>query len=274
VSDQRLQGDGPDTALWPAPPTWWERLAGVRAGVRELLFCLGLYVAYSASRLLASNDMDAALDRGRQLLRLEQPVLLDFEHWLNRLFLEHDVIGILGSFWYSGAHYLVTLGVLVWLWFRCREAYLQARRALIVGTLIALALYLLLPTAPPRFFAEYQDVLVVHSDVGWWGSDASAPKGMGHLTNQLAAFPSLHCGWSLWVALVVHKNVQSALLRAAAWAGAATTAIVVIGTGNHWTLDVVVGWIVVITGVVSVSTATGRPTLVGSTAGGGDHRPG
>ena len=39
--------------------------------------------------------------------------------------------------------------------------------------------------------------------LGWWGSDASAPRGLGELTNQLAAMPSLHVGWAVWVAWVV-----------------------------------------------------------------------
>ena len=55
----------------------------------------------------------------------------------------------------------------------------------------------MLPTAPPRLFGGYTDVLALTSADGWWGGDASAPKGLGGLTNQLAAFPSLHAGWAL-----------------------------------------------------------------------------
>ena len=69
---------------------------------------------------------------------------------------------------------------------------------------------------------------------------------MGELTNQLAAFPSLHAGWALWVALVVRRNTTNYWLRGLAWLHAFITAVVVIGTGNHWILDVAVGWAVVI----------------------------
>jgi hypothetical protein len=92
----------------------------------------------------------------------------------------------------------------------------------------------------------YTDVLSLHAADGWWSTDASAPKGMGQLTNELAAFPSLHAGWALWVALVVRRNTHSYWLRGLAWLHAAITATVVIGTGNHWILDVAVGWAVVI----------------------------
>ena len=124
--------------------------------------------------------------------------------------------------------------------------------------MIALAFYLMLPTAPPRMMDHYVDILKSHSDQGWWGADASAPRGMGHLTNELAAFPSLHAGWSLWCALALHRHARFAVTKVLGWVGALTTAVAVIGTANHWILDVVVGWMVVIAGVVAVAAFTPR----------------
>jgi len=241
----------------------WHRLRHVRSGIRELLFVTVLYIAYTSSRLLASDNAGAAKHRAMQLLQIEEATRLDIEHSVNNFFVHHDTIGLLGCYWYATAHYILTLAVLVWLYLKGRRAYLPARRALLVGTVLALALYLMLPTAPPRFFADqgYVDVLKLHSDEGWWGADASAPKGMGHLTNELAAFPSLHCGWALWVALCVHRNARSWILRILAWLSAAATAIAVIGTGNHWTLDVIVGWMVIIAGVVGVASFTRAPRI-------------
>jgi membrane-associated phospholipid phosphatase len=261
-----------DVATLDAQTSLWRRLAGVRAGVRELIFVTVLYVAYDASRLLASNNMGEAKERARAILHIEQAVGLDIERSLNQFFVRHETIGLLGCYWYSTAHYILTLVVLVWLYTRGRERYLPARRALLVGTVLALALYLMLPTAPPRYFPHlYHDVLLLHADQGWWGADASAPKGMGDLTNQLAAFPSLHCGWSLWVAIMVWKNVKNRVVRLLACLGAALTAISVVGTGNHWTLDVIVGWMVVIAGVVGVSAFSGRPRLLEAASTDGDR---
>ena len=42
-----------------------------------------------------------------------------------------------------------------------------------------------------------------YSSYGWWGGDASAPRGMGGLTNQYAAMPSLHVGWALWCGVML-----------------------------------------------------------------------
>jgi membrane-associated phospholipid phosphatase len=230
----------------------WARTGGVRNGVRELAFVTVLYVLYTSSRLLASDDAKAAMTRARELLRIEKAVDIDWEHSLNTWFVHHDTIALMGCYFYSTAHYIATLAALVWLYFKGRDAYLPARRALLVGTILALALYLMLPTAPPRFMG-YTDVLALHADQGWWGADASAPRGMGDLTNQLAAFPSLHAGWSLWIALYVTRATRNWILRGLAWADAIITALVIIGTGNHWVLDVIVGWMVIVAGVVSVA---------------------
>lgn len=242
----------------------WRRLAGVRRGLLELIFTAALYVMYDSSRLLASNNLGHAKTRAQQLLNIERAIDIDWERAMNTWFTHHDTFGLLACYWYSTAHYILTLVVLVWLYFKGRHAYLPARRALLIGTMLALALYLMLPTAPPRFMG-YTDVLALHTDQGWWGSDASAPRGLGNFTNQLAAFPSLHCGWSLWVAIQVHRNCRNWVVRVLAWIAAAMTAVAVVGTGNHWILDVIVGWMVVIVGVVAVAAFNRDPEPVHAT---------
>lgn len=218
------------------------------AGVRELAVLVTLYVAYSASRLVADDSPGPAAARARDLLDLERGLGLAWEGQLNRLFVDVDWLGLAASFQYATAHYVVTAVALVWLYRRGPTAYLPARRALLVATVAGLVLYLLLPMAPPRFTPDYVDVLHLHAETGWWGAEASAPQGLGGLTNQLAAFPSLHAGWALWVALAVRRTSDHQVLRGLAWAHALVTAVVVVGTGNHWVLDVVAGWAVVVGG--------------------------
>jgi hypothetical protein len=255
---------------WRRLRTLHERRCGWYAGLLEVALIAGLYVLYSASRLLASDDASDALHRAHELVRFERYVGLDWEHPINRFFVEHDTVGLLGSYWYSTAHYIVTLVVLVWLYLRHRDQYVPLRRALVVATVLALGLYLLLPTAPPRFMDGFVDVLNLHSDQGWWGADASAPRGLGHLTNELAAFPSLHAGWSLWVAIAIHEVSRSRVLRTLGWSHAVITAAVIVGTANHWTLDVIVGWLVVLVGSVAVAPFT---PIVGTRPAPASRRP-
>ncbi len=215
-------------------------------GLRELALVALLYVAYTCSRLLAARDRAPALHRAHQLLALEAALGLDREHAVVHFFAVHPMLGLLSCYWYSAAHYLVTPLVLFWLFRQGHREYDPARRALLIATILGLAMYLLLPTAPPRMVAGYPDILSLHASAGWWGSDASAPKGMAGFTNELAAFPSLHAGWSLWVALATHRWARRPTVRLAGWLHAGVTALVVVGTANHWVLDVVGGWLVVI----------------------------
>ena len=217
-----------------------------RRGVREILLIGGLYIFYCITRTFADGDLGPAQDRAGDLLSLEKVLHLDWEQSVNNWFVTHAWAAVPADYWYAAAHYIVTLFVLVWLYRKGAEHYAPARWALVVSCLIALACYLLLPTAPPRMLTGYHDIMSLHSADGWWSTDASAPKGMGGLTNALAAFPRLHAGWALWVALVVRRATRNYWARGLAWVHAVTTAVVVVGTGNHWILDVVLGWALVI----------------------------
>ena len=99
---------------------------------------------------------------------------------------------------------------------------------------------------------SYVDTLALVSQYGWWSSHASAPAGMGGLTNELAAMPSLHVGWAVWVA-VVAWNSGKRTYRLAGVGYALGTSFVVLGTGNHWTLDVLAGAGTVGVGVLATS---------------------
>jgi hypothetical protein len=229
-------------------------------GILELLLILALWVVYSLARLLADTNMGPALRRANELIHVEELLGIRWESPLNQLFTDHRVLGLAGSYWYATLHYVVTAAVLVWLWRLGADRYGPARRALVIGTMLGLLAYISLPTAPPRFIQGYVDVLSLHAADGWWGADASAPRGLGGLTNELAAFPSLHAGWSLWVALALQIYATRYWVRVLGWLYAIGTAIVIVGTGNHWVIDAIVGWMVIIVGWAAAD-AIGRIPL-------------
>lgn len=235
------------TTLLPAGPasTTDERPARTLRGLRELGFVGLVYVAYAASRVFANDALAPAHDRAMRIVDIEGWLLLDVERGVVAWFVDHDVAGLLAAYYYATAHYVVTAVVLGWLYRRRAALYPRARQVLIGSTLVALVGYLVMPTAPPRLIG-LPDLMAMHADSGWWGEAASAPQGMGWMTNQLAAFPSMHAGWALWVALAIMAASSNRALRTAGWAHALLTAVVVVGTGNHWLLDVLVGWGIVV----------------------------
>ena len=122
----------------------------IARGLFEVGLILALYVGYSWSRLLASDDFGLARERARALLSFEKDWHLGFERSVISWFTDIPAIGIPGSYYYATAHYLVTAAALIWLHTRARHVYRPARNALIAATLSGLVIYLLVPMAPPR----------------------------------------------------------------------------------------------------------------------------
>lgn len=217
-----------------------------RETVREPALIAVLYLGYTLSRLLADDDVAAARDAASALLAFQRHLGLDIEAGLNMWTSHHLLAGVLASYWYSTAHYLVTAAVMAYMWVRHRDLYRTARTALVAATVLALLVYLTLPVAPPRLMPGYVDVLAQTSPWGWWGAQASAPRGLGSLTNQLAAMPSMHVGWSVWVALTLGRIAEDPHVRRALWAYPAITTTVVIATANHWAADAIAGALIVV----------------------------
>ncbi|MEV3874257.1 phosphatase PAP2 family protein [Streptomyces sp. NPDC049906] len=227
------------TATGPAPGAapprrWWT----------ELVLVLLVYLAYTAGRLLARGDVTTAVDHGLAILRAEKALSLNAEHPLNRLFTEHAWIGVPADFWYASLHYAVTPVLLVWLFRSRRVEYRAARSWLLISTFLGLIAFTLVPTCPPRLLSVghgFVDTMAQYSSYGWWGAEASAPRGMGGMTNQYAAMPSLHVGWALWCGVILWKYGRGPLMRTAAVVYPLVTTVVVMGTANHYFFDAVAG---------------------------------
>ena len=219
----------------------------------ELLLVAFLYLAYDGSRLLVGGGAGDAVQDARRLFDLEQWLHLDPEHWLNSTFSSQQWLGIPADFAYATLHYLVTPAVLVWLWRRHREHYRRARTWLGATTVLALAGFVLFPAAPPRLMPAgygFTDTMAQHAAIGWWGGSASAPKGLGTMTNEFAAMPSLHVGWALWCGLMLFRHSQDRTIRTLALLYPVVITLVVLGTGNHYLFDCLAGALVLGVGAV------------------------
>ncbi|MCA1219814.1 phosphatase PAP2 family protein [Streptomyces sp. 8L] len=219
----------------------------------EILLLLVVYAAYSAGRLLVRGDIPGAVHHGLAILRIEQHLRIDPEHLLNRVFTRTAVLGVPADFVYASLHYVVTPAVLLWLYRRRPGHYRRARTWLMLSTMIGLIGFTLVPTAPPRLLGSttgFVDTMARYSSYGWWGGQASAPRGLGSITNQYAAMPSLHVGWALWCGVMLWRHARTPLVR---WLGAAypvVITLVVIGTANHYLLDAVAGVTVMAVGAL------------------------
>lgn len=224
-------------------PRWWT----------ELPLIAVVYAAYSAGRLLARGDVTTAVDHGLAILRAEKALFLNAEHPLNRLFSDTPALGIPADFAYASLHYLVTPAILIWLFRRRPARYRAARTWLMLSTLLGLVGFTLMPTCPPRLLDAshgFVDTMAQYSSYGWWGSEASAPRGLGGMTNQYAAMPSLHVGWALWCGVMLWRHGRTPLMKTLAVAYPLLTTLVVMGTANHYFLDAVAGVAVMCAGAL------------------------
>jgi hypothetical protein len=251
--------------IWPQSHSvrrlWGDVLMAraAHAGVIEVV-ALGLwYASYSGARLLADGNLPRAQQRTRVLESVERHLRIDVEHTLNRNLAHHDVISWLASYWYEGAHYVVTAGVLVWLFRYHRDVYARARTTLVLVTMVALGFYLLMPTAPPRLMGEgFQDILALTADHGWWLPGATASPGSAGVKNELAAFPSMHAGWAAWTAFAARDAHLPTVACRIADGYALLSVLVILATANHWLLDAAVGILLMAGGYLLVRACTKR----------------
>lgn len=205
----------------------------------ELVSILAGYGLYSLVRLLAPHRVVASYDNASLVLGIERAVGLFPELALNTFLIQYHWLVDFASYWYATAHFVVTPGVLIWLFVRHGWAYSLLRSALVIATVSALVVYATWPLAPPRFVVAGAVDTVTENPVIW------AKEGAAAFVNEFAAMPSLHVGWAVWCAIAVVVVLRSPW-RHLAWLYPATTTWVVMATANHYVLDAVGGTLVVV----------------------------
>jgi hypothetical protein len=243
------------------PPVWWQELAFI--GVSYVLYSairnhLGNPAPVRCGAAVLTKFQHIACDRAYDLLDVERALHIDIEASLNRVAANTKWFAVPANYYYALAHFVVTIGVLVWLYRRHPLQYRPMRTALYVANVIALSGYWLYSLAPPRFMPEegYVDTLKVF---GTWGSYASGD--LARASNQFAAMPSMHIGWALWAGLAVFWLNRRSWLR---WLGIAypvLTLVVIMATANHFILDAVGGAAALALGFAAQRALSGEPAV-------------
>ena len=222
-----------------APPVW-----------RELLLVVLFYTGYTLTRLVLVQDgTETAFANADEILRVERGLGLDIELYLNETLLSVPWLARTANVFYATMHFIVTLGVVVWLYRYRPHHYRWLRTSIMLATGVALIGFWLYPLAPPRFLHSegFVDPVTALHSLGLYASDAS-----GTLTNQYAAMPSMHAGWALWCGAIVFKLATQKWAKALAALYPATTVVVILSTANHYVLDAVAG-IALVSGAIWVS---------------------
>ena len=190
---------------------------------------------------------------GADILRVERSLGIDPEHTLDRWLAAHHTLGLAVSDYYDNAHFIVTLGLLGFLWWRRADIYRPLRNALVLANVLAFAVFWLYPVAPPRMLPGFTDVVAATHAIGSWHTGALASAA-----NEFAAMPSLHIAWAVWCTVVVWQLSTRRWLRALAVLYPCVTAFAVLSTGNHYVLDLLGGLVTITVSLLLVRLLSGR----------------
>jgi hypothetical protein len=233
--------DGSAVASGGAAGLMEDRSGSVSSQTRTRWWVEGLVVVwlcwvYDAITNFAPLRLHAAIAHARGVLHLEQSLHLDPELGLDRWLAGHHTLGLFLSDYYDNAHFLVTLGLLGWLWWRRADLYRPLRNSLVVVNLIGFTVFWLYPVAPPRMLNGFTDVVASTHAFGGWHTGALASHA-----NQLAAMPSLHMAWAVWCSIALWQLSERLWVRVLAVSYPCVTALATLATGNHFVLDLLAG---------------------------------
>jgi hypothetical protein len=228
---------------------------------QEIAFILVSYWVYSLIRNAVPTHEKPAQEHARTVLDFEKLLHIDIEHTLNRFV---DAAHWGGWHWladgsdyyYAVMHFIIVIAVLVWVYVKHPLNYRSVRTALYAANGLAAIGFWFYPLAPPRLMNSeaFIDTVVKYHTWGSWGSGDVAK-----VSNQFAAMPSLHIGWSLWAGITLFMLSRRWWLRTLGLAYPCVTFFVIIGTANHFVLDAVGGVVVLMLGFFIQRVLTGRP---------------
>jgi hypothetical protein len=252
VSSQHEAVHRPEQVADPAPRRATVRRLGPRLNWPRLPWYLELLtvvvgdVVYEVIRASAPQKAAAAFHNAALLTAMEPHAVIDFELWLRDTTNANAALGQLFDWYYNLFHLSMTIGVLVWLWWRRPADYARARTALFALTFGGLLIFWIFPVAPPRLVTPEAINALGTPAISALDGTGGLAGALGTLVNPYAAFPSLHVAWAAWCAWAVWTNLRGRRLRWAAWLYPLATCIVVIGTSNHYVIDVLAGLLIVL----------------------------
>ncbi len=255
-----------------APPRthhlyWW----------KEAAIVLVFYLVYSwirnrfgSNTIAADGVPEAAFHNAERIIRMERAVGLFHEESIQELFLSQRWFIQFWNVYYGTAHFFVTLAVFILLFFKRKDVFPQWRNTLAAMTALAIIGFAFFPLMPPRLLDQpcpspesvefggacvesdlrsgkervfdgtngfgFVDTLSVYG--GPWRFDS---EEVASISNQYAAMPSLHIGWSTWCALAVWPLLRRRWTKVAVLLYPLATLFCIIVTANHFWLDGVGG---------------------------------
>jgi hypothetical protein len=244
---------------------WW----------KEALIAVAFYLVYSWTRnLFGSNALEpgelptTAFGNAERVIRAQQFLGLYHEEAIQQAFLPYTWFIQFWNTYYGTAHFVVTLAVFILLFWKRPGVFPVWRNSLAIMTALAIVGFALFPLMPPRLLDEPCDEYggaCIESELrgddgtfgfvdtlaelgGPWSFDSEA---MQDLSNQYAAMPSMHIGWSTWCAVAMWPLLRRRWQRVVVFLYPLATLFCIIVTANHFWLDGAGGLFCFVVGTVA-----------------------
>ncbi len=237
---------------------WWKE--AILAGV--------FYTVYSWTRnqfgsARASRDSPPyhAFHNAEHVIQIERWLGMFHEESIQDFFLPFKWIIRFMNIYYGTAHFFVTIIVFALLFLKRPAVFPPWRNSLAFMTALAIIGFAWFPLMPPRLLDGscrafggdciisrfrpidgtfgFVDTLAHYRGLWSFNSDA-----MAEISNQYAAMPSLHIGWSTWCAIAMWPLMRRRWQRVAVLLYPLLTFLCIIVTANHYWLDGVGGLVV------------------------------
>jgi membrane-associated phospholipid phosphatase len=203
----------------------------------QFLIWFGFLGAYQVARGVADRDPARAFANGWKVIDIEQRLTglgeLTLQGWTR----SSEFLETLVAWTYWNSEFTVMGLALLWVYLRRNEAFTRFRNTILLANVIGLIGYVLLPTAPPRFFTTigFDDTLAEFGGL-------NHGSGLIELaSNPYAAMPSLHAADALIVGIVLASVVRRPVFKALWLLWPVWVWFAVMATGNHFWLDVFAG---------------------------------
>lgn len=241
------------------PPTklkWWV----------EILIVIVFYNLYSLVRNqfgFGPESRSIAFRHARSVIRIQDTFGLWVEPEIQRWYLSLPFNGFirLWNIFYGTAHFFVTIGVLLYTFVKAPRIYPFVRTMLAACTALALIGFATYTLMPPRLLdadGPYgactsmgqgcNEYGLIDTIERWGGIWKFGEGGMENLSNQYAAMPSLHFGWSTWCAIAMVMVIGRGWKRWLWFLYPLATLFCIIITANHFWLDAFFGGVVLSAG--------------------------
>ncbi|HSC72823.1 MAG TPA: phosphatase PAP2 family protein [Gaiellaceae bacterium] len=203
----------------------------------QLLIWFGFLAAYQVARGFADRDPTKAFENGWRVIGLEQRLTglreLTFQGWTE----SSHFLAVLVSWTYWNSEFTVIGLALLWVYLRRNPAFTRFRNTILLANVLGLIGYVLLPTAPPRFFTS----IGFTNTLGQIGG-LNHGSGLVELAaNPYAAMPSLHAADALIVGVVLATVVRRWPWKMLWLLWPVWVWFSVMATANHFWLDVLAG---------------------------------